>query len=30
VRPDGSEQGRHPGPLTENVLAANISNLGAR
>jgi cytochrome c biogenesis protein CcmG, thiol:disulfide interchange protein DsbE len=30
VRTDGSEQGRHPGPLTESVLAANISNLGAR
>ena len=30
VRPDGTEQARHPGPLTEGVLAANVSDLSAR
>jgi cytochrome oxidase Cu insertion factor (SCO1/SenC/PrrC family) len=30
VRPDGTEQARHPGPLTEGVLAANVSDLNAR
>ena len=30
VRPDGSELSRHPGPLTADVLAANLSDLGAR
>jgi cytochrome oxidase Cu insertion factor (SCO1/SenC/PrrC family) len=30
VRPDGTEQARHPGPLTEGVLAANVADLSAR
>lgn len=30
VRPDGTEQSRHPGPLTTEILSANISDLGAR
>jgi hypothetical protein len=30
VRPDGTEEGRHPGALTDSALTANLSNLGAR
>lgn len=30
VKPDGSEQSRHPGPLTAEILSANLSDLGAR
>jgi cytochrome c biogenesis protein CcmG, thiol:disulfide interchange protein DsbE len=30
IRSDGTEQSRHPGPLTADVLSANLSNLGAR
>jgi cytochrome oxidase Cu insertion factor (SCO1/SenC/PrrC family) len=30
VKPDGTEQSRHPGPLTTEILSANISDLGAR
>jgi cytochrome c biogenesis protein CcmG/thiol:disulfide interchange protein DsbE len=30
VKPDGTEQSRHPGPLTAQILSANLSDLGAR
>jgi cytochrome c biogenesis protein CcmG/thiol:disulfide interchange protein DsbE len=30
IRSDGTEQSRHPGPLTADVLSINMSNLGAR
>jgi cytochrome c biogenesis protein CcmG/thiol:disulfide interchange protein DsbE len=30
IKPDGTEQSMHPGPLTEDVLSLNLSDLGAR
>jgi cytochrome c biogenesis protein CcmG, thiol:disulfide interchange protein DsbE len=30
IKPDGTEQSRHPGPLTPEILSANLSDLGAR